>query len=296
MQTFLKTGLLTALTCSLSLTFSACSHHSASTSNSLDKTRELIEQGHYEAALMRLNKALAEAPRDPKVHINLAWLYLYTDDPTHANDEIEKLKTLDPTNPELPHLEGSMLSYKALQEDPADANSINTVTVSPDSVVSNPDKKTMLEAAVDKFKQSLQKDTANYQTYFDLATALNALNQSQEALNALDQGFDFIPKNDLETQVNFEIASCSAHARLQEFDEAIADCKQAGEFTTNPISKQRIEDMIENMKLLHPKAFEKAKDANVSQPDATAPPTDTSALPAAEGDGKGGGAIGEGTD
>src|SRR5262249_26059715 len=98
----------------------------------------------------------------------------------------------------------------------------------------------------------LAKDNRNYQTYFDLAGSLAALDRNGEVLEMLDKGFEYIPSKDLETQVNFEIASCAANAKLQQFEDAIADCQQAQRFTTNPASRERIEEMIENMKLMNP--------------------------------------------
>lgn len=219
-----------------------CSKKADSLSPELVKAKKLIEEGHYEAALMRLNQVLVESPRDPNVHLNLGWLYLYTDDPEHAQLELKKVQELAPDSAEIYHLKGALLSYQG-QHQPE----------------GSPQAQQDLAMAIENFNRALSRDSKNYQTYFDLAGTLNALNRSEEALKILDKGFDYIPASDLETQVNFQIASCSAHAKLQQFDEAIADCRQAEEFTENPASKQRIEDMIENMRLLNPKAVEQAE-------------------------------------
>jgi tetratricopeptide (TPR) repeat protein len=212
-----------------------CSSQPQNMSPELESAKKLINEGHYEAALMRLNQALIQAPRDPNVHLNLGWLYLYTDDPEHAEMELKKAESLAPDLAESYHLRGALQSYRAQHQ-----------------LEGTPRATEELESAVANFKKALSKDDKNYQTYFDLATSLNLLNRSEEALAALDKGFTYIPSNELETQVNFQIASCSAHAKLQQFDEAIADCKQAAEFTENKTSKQRIADMIENMRLLNP--------------------------------------------
>src|SRR5262245_9522500 len=73
-----------------------CSRQTESSSPSLEKAKKLIEEGHYEAALMRLNQVLAETPKDPNVHLNLGWLYLYTNDPNHSELELNKAETLAP--------------------------------------------------------------------------------------------------------------------------------------------------------------------------------------------------------
>lgn len=207
---------------------------SANTEQELERAKKLIAQGNYAEAFMQLNQALSEAPKDPNVHLNLGWLYLYTGDESHAERELETVKSLAPDLAEVYHLQGSIYSYKAQQEkDPAVA-------------------KHNQEEAVTTFQKSLERDGKNYQTYFDMATSLAALDRNEEVLDALDKGFEHIPKQDLETQVNFEIASCSAHAKLQLFEEAIADCEQAQRFTNNPASRERIEEMIQNMKLMNP--------------------------------------------
>jgi tetratricopeptide (TPR) repeat protein len=200
----------------------------------LRKAKQLIEQGNFEEAFVELNQALDQAPRDPNLHINLGWLYLYTNDLDNATKELTQAETLGPNLAETYHLRGAILSYQAQH-------------------TSEPRQSRQLqEEAVQNFKQALQRDEKNHQTYFDLATSLSVLNRQEEALAALDKGFQYIPDKDLETQVNFQIATCAAEAQLQQYDEAIKDCHQALEFTTNPASRERITDMIENMKLMNP--------------------------------------------
>ena len=200
----------------------------------LQQAKRLIDEGNFEAAFIQLNQALNEAPTDPNVHLNLAWLYLYTDNLPHAEKELKQAETLGPDLAETYHLRGSVFQYKAqLAEDPEQ-------------------KATFQEKAIENFNEALQRNKENYQTYFDLATSLSATNEQEKALTALDKGFEYIPTKDLETQVNFQIASCSARAKLQLYEEAIQDCAQALKFTTSPASRDRIEAMIENMKLMNP--------------------------------------------
>lgn len=225
----------------------------------LQKARKLIEAGNFEAAFVMLNQALNEAPKDPNVHLNLGWLYLYTDDIPSAEKELAKAESLGPDLAETYHLKGSLLNYRARHE-------------------KSPKKTEQLEQqAIEQFRQAISRDVGNDQTYFDLATSLTAINRNEEALEVLDKGFDYIPAKDLETQVNFQIASCAAHAKLQLFEEAVQDCEQALRFTTNPASRERIEDMIQNMKLMNPGLSKRLEDLK-SPP----PPEDSNAKQAEE--------------
>jgi tetratricopeptide (TPR) repeat protein len=230
------------------LLYGCKNNSSASTTDELARAKRLIAQGNFSEAFMQLNQALAEAPRDPNVHLNLGWLYLYTGDVPNARKELALAETLGPDLAETYHLKGYLSAYAAQQEKSPQA------------------AKQGQETAIENYRKALERDSNNYQTYFDLAASLAATEQYQEALDVLDKGFDHIPEKDLETQVNFEIASCSAHAKLQMFDEAIADCNQALEFTTRPESKERIEEMIENMKLMNPKLDTKLSPSEAPPP------------------------------
>jgi tetratricopeptide (TPR) repeat protein len=200
----------------------------------LQKAKKLIEQGDFEAAFAQLNQALNEAPKDPNLHLNLGWLYLYTGDPDNAARELAKVESLAPDLAETYHLRGSLLSYRAQKSnDPKQAERFQN-------------------EAITNFNQALEQDPRNNQTYFDLATSLTAINRDDKAVEVLDKGFQYIPDDDLKTQINFQIATCAAHSRLQLYEEAIEDCNQALQFTTNPASRERITEMIENMKLMNP--------------------------------------------
>ncbi len=204
----------------------------------LESAKKLIQGGNYAEAYLRLTRALQDAPQDPSVHLNMGWLYLYTDEVKKAESELAKAQELDSSMADGYHLQGAIAVDQAQKLQ-----------------ASNPARARYLEQqALENFKQSLMRDDKNHQTYFDEASVLMSLNQNDAAVDALDKGFDYIPEKDLETQVNFQVATCSAHARMQRYEDAIADCNQALGFTHSPAAKQRIEDMIENMKLLNPKA------------------------------------------
>lgn len=205
----------------------------------LQHAKKLIEQGNFEAAFVELNKALQDAPKDPNVHLNLGWLYLYTDDVPNATSELAKAESLGPDLAETYHLRGALFSYQAQHQN------------------DNARKESLQLAAIENFRKALEANDKNDQTYFDLATSLSAINRNEDALEVLDKGFEHIPDKDLEMQVNYQIATCAAHSKLQMYEEAIKDCQQALEFTHNPASRERIESMIENMKLMNPGLLEK---------------------------------------
>ena len=231
------TGLFLSLAIGLSgvMALSGCkSDHSADADKELARAKKLIAEGNFNEAFMQLNKALADAPKDPEIHLNLGWLYLYTDDPANAEKELKMAENLAPDLADTYKLRGDFYSYKGERE------------------TNDMDAKADQDEAVKNYEQALQRDSKKYQTYFDLANSLAALGRYDDALGRLDEGFDYIPKKDLETQVNFQIASCSAEIKLKLYDEAIADCQQAYEFTNSPASKDRIEGMIQNMKLMNP--------------------------------------------
>jgi tetratricopeptide (TPR) repeat protein len=211
------------------------SNHSADAEQELARAKKLIAAGNFNEAFLQLNKALADAPRDPQVHLNLGWLYLYTDDPANAERELQMVENLAPDLADTYKLRGDFYSYKAQHDKTSEQAEQDQTT------------------AVRNYEQALQRNPKSSQTYFDMANSLAALSRYEDALEALDKGFDYIPKQDLETQVNFQIASCSAEMKLKLYDEAIADCQQAYEFTNSPASKDRIESMIQNMKLMNPK-------------------------------------------
>lgn len=214
---------------------------SVASEKQLARAKQLIDQGNYEAAFMQLNQALEQAPKDPGVHLNLGWLYLYTDNPANARLELTKVEQLSPELPESYHLQGALLNYEAHQlekEQPRKAEALR-------------------KEAITNYRKALALSPKSYPTYYDLAAGLSALKRHEEALEALNKGFEYIPNAELETQVNFQIASCAAEAELGLYDDALADCEQAKTFTGNPLAREaaeRLEEMIENLRLMAPKS------------------------------------------
>jgi tetratricopeptide (TPR) repeat protein len=203
----------------------------------LKSIKNLIDQGDFPEAFLRLNKALNLEPNSPDVHINLAWLYLYTENLPRARKEIQIIKTLAPNALDLPHLEGTLSQHQAhnleLAGQKGQAASLH-------------------QAAILKLRNALAQNRQSPQVYFDLASSLSAIGKNEEAMSLLDKGFDFISNDDLETQVNFQISICSLHAKMELINEAILDCEQAASFATTLEAKNRIKQLVENMKLLNP--------------------------------------------
>ena len=198
----------------------------------LEAAREAIGDGDYQTAYAALNQALAASPEDPAVHFNLGWVYLYTNEPLKARAELDKLERLKPDSAEYHHLRGALYAKLDQHKD-----------------------------AVPEYRAALAKSPADFHLYMELANSLSSLNQDEQALDVLGEGFDHIPENDLDSQVDFTLASCSANSRLKHFGDAIEDCQQAldalnvrdkglkAESATEK-EKQRIRDMISNMCLI----------------------------------------------
>jgi tetratricopeptide (TPR) repeat protein len=257
----LQSSIMTLALIAFSSCLFACSNSDKEGSQvNLEEARQLIKQGSYAAAFLRLNHALEQAPRDPEIHLNLGWLYLYTNDDVRAENEWKKADELAPKRAEVAHLKGAILTDLAQRASQKKEMEEST---------------RLYQQAVEYLERSLKENSKNYQTYFDLANAYLSLEEAQKALDALDTGFDHIPQHDLETQVEFEIASCTAHAKLGLYNEAIADCKQAEEFTSSAESKQRIHDLIEDMNLLNPPAAKNQNEILKTEPmDPKAPSAD----------------------
>lgn len=202
----------------------------------LERARQAIREGNYEAAFLALQSALATSPRDPQVHLDLGWLYLYMDEPAKTRAELEQLEGLDPDPAKVKHLQGALLAELDQHED-----------------------------AVRLYEDAMKGQPRNAKLYFDLATSQMALNRNEAALSTLEEGFEYIPPDDLQSQVNFTLASCAVNSRLKNFEAAISDCEQAAEFEQNPEARQRITEMIHNMMLI--------RDIEEDMPGGTAEPS-----------------------
>ncbi|MEM0950515.1 MAG: tetratricopeptide repeat protein [Cyanobacteria bacterium P01_H01_bin.74] len=227
--------------------------NAAAVQEELQGIRGLIEAGNFQEAFLRLNGALDIDPKNPKIHLNLAWLYLYTKDMQKALQEISTLRKLSPDLPEIDHLQGVF-----------DQNQAQQLQQNGQPLVGEQ----LHKQAVFRLQKALNHDKNNHQIFFDIATSLSAIDRNQEALSFLDSGFDYIPTADLETQVNFQIAICALHAKMNMFEEAILDCEQAATFANTDAAKERIVNLIENMKLLNPgfELPENAKKLDALQP------------------------------
>ncbi len=228
MQSVLRRFLVAVCAVVLMTTLPACkrTHGAArvpdgSSSAYLEQARDAMRKGDYEQAILSLQTALAKSPYDPEVHLNLGWLYLYTNEPGKTRQELVRLEALSPDPYKLAHLRGAL--YATLDQHPD---------------------------AIAWYKKALKGQGHNSKLYFDMATSLLALNRNQEALDMLDKGFEYIPQDDLQSHVNFALASCTANSRLKNFEAAITDCQHAAEFEQNPESRQRINEMIANMQLI----------------------------------------------
>lgn len=224
-----------------------------------DKARQLIEQGDYDKAYGILNSALADAPKDPNLHLNLGFWYLYTNNIEKARKELTKAEELGPDLAETWHLRGALSAWQA--ENSHDDNASYQA----------------LENSVEQYQQALAKDGGNYQTYFDLADSLLNLGRPEEAVQILDKGYAHIPhpgddegadakENARQTRFNFKSALCTAQASLENYQQAVEACKQAREFAASKEDREHIDEITENMRLMSPSKAPGNANASAPQP------------------------------
>jgi Flp pilus assembly protein TadD len=189
------------------------------TTSPVERAERLIQLGDYQGAFLHLNQALSTKPDDPGIHVNLGWVYLYTDEPDKATEELTKAFALQPKSPKALHLKGAILSYLDQDED-----------------------------ARQNYQEALKADDQNPQLHFHLADSFNKLNQSKQALAEYEKALKLAPKG--ESPASYLFAICSTHYRLKDLTKAEGYCKQAASLATDPDEKQRITDFVENLKLL----------------------------------------------
>lgn len=222
---------LVAFTC---LTLGACSRPKPIDSSSeghLQEAKQLIQRGDYQAAFLHLNEALRINPQDPQLHRNMGWLYLYTDEPEKATEELKKLESLRPDAAETDYLAGAIYSYLDQHKD-----------------------------AVAYYQKALAKKPENPQLYYDLATSLGELNQPRDAIQYFEAGMALLPKDDNNRQTNFLYSLCTAHYALKEFDKAAKRCDEAMALTTDPQERGHISDFVNNLKLIQSLEEDKTAD------------------------------------
>lgn len=187
----------------------------------LRKAQRLIQAGDFEAAYMQLAEALHKSPEDPEVHLNLGWLYLYTDETAKAQEELKQLTRMRPKDAGTYHLRGAL--YDHLEQYPD---------------------------AIRNYRQAEALKSDNPRLYFDMAEAQASLNQNEASVATLKKGFDLLDKGDKESQLNFLFAICAAQSRMQQFDQAIETCSDAARISPSEAEREHIDDFINNMKLI----------------------------------------------
>ncbi|MGE0201099.1 MAG: tetratricopeptide repeat protein [Candidatus Melainabacteria bacterium] len=191
----------------------------------LDMAKKLIKQGNYDEAYIHLSNALQMSPYDPTVYQNLGWMYLYNDEPDRVKAELDKLKKLAPDDPETHYLAGALLARLEQHEDALEEYEAARKAM-PDNAESAP------------------------HLAFDTATSQSALNRHEEALKTLQTGLKRVPEKDASQQTNFWYAICSEQYKLKQFRAALESCSKAMAVSPSDEEKQRIQDLIENLKLL----------------------------------------------
>ena len=214
--------------------FSGGGGGNASSEQHLQKAQQAIDRGDFQTAYEQLNQALTINPKDPEIHRNLGWLYIYSGKPDEAKRQLDALHEIAPEAPGTYHLRGGLLSHLNQQQD----------------AVEN------FEKALDATEEGGQlpeesetQEALKSRLYFDMATSLSALQEHDDALKTLKEGFRYVSKEDRADQTNFQMAICSEHYSLKEFDNAYEACEKAMVLTEDEEEKERINDFIQNMKL-----------------------------------------------
>jgi tetratricopeptide (TPR) repeat protein len=185
----------------------------------LKNAQSLIKQGNYEQAYLNLYQALTISPRDPDVHIDLGWLYLYTDQPEKAHEELVSAFDSRPGYGRGYHLKGAIYSYLEQPED-----------------------------AIASYNQALKTEIKNPELHYDLAQSYLELNEYQEARMELSTALKMLPKDADKTRYLFGL--CSVHYQLKNLSKAEDYCEDAIKQAKNPEERQQILDFTENLKLM----------------------------------------------
>lgn len=185
------------------------------------RAQGMMRIGNYKGAYEELTQALSLSPQDPFIHLNLGWLYLFTEEPDKATQELKKVLELEPDLPEASHLRGAIYSRLGQEED-----------------------------ALAAYNQALPALANSPDLQFDRAKSLEALTRYPEALATLEKALAVAEQNKEPTLTRYHFAQCSVYYKMKQLKKAQTACDLAAEETPDPAERQRITDFSENLKLL----------------------------------------------
>ncbi len=198
-----------------------------------------LQRGNYHRALTTLSRLMKDDPHNAQLHLDMAWVYLYTNQTEKAIQEVQRVQEQEPQNKGIYHIRGAI--YQALGEH---------------------------VDALDDYNTALKYDINNPDLHGRVAEVFMALNEPEAALREYDVALRLQPEAG-----KYEFGRCMAYRRLQQNDKAIAACENALQLTPAEAEKAQIQEVIENMKLLD--ALQDEKPASEEKVEATPPRSET---------------------
>lgn len=177
-----------------------------------------LQQGNFHQALLELNQVLKEDPNNIKVHIDLAWIYLYTDQLDKAVGEMHQINALaqDQQTSEIFALKGAIYQKAEQWVD-----------------------------ALEAYNEALKTDVNNPKLHEEVASVFLELNEPESALREYIVALKLDPDNS-----SYEFGRCMAYRQLKNYASAIGACESAIALSDSEQEKDQIQSVIETTKLL----------------------------------------------
>ncbi len=175
-----------------------------------------LESGDVYKALRELQQVLSQDPNNSQVHVDLGWVYLYTDDLDKALAQLNKASQLDLNNPDLHYLRGAIYHRTGQWVD-----------------------------ALEEYNHALKTDINNPQLHADIAEVFLLLNNPDGALKE----FDVASRLDKDNG-DYVFGECRSYRQLKRYDQAILACRQALQLTNEPQAREKIQEVAHTIELL----------------------------------------------
>jgi tetratricopeptide (TPR) repeat protein len=184
----------------------------------LQQAEEHLKSGQFHKALVELRQILKHDPQNIQVHVDLAWVYLYTDDMEKALEELQIIHELDSEYDKAYYLKGAI--YHRLEQ---------------------------WEDALENYNEALKSDINNPELHYDIANVFLKLNFPDAALKEFDVALKLSPETSA-----YQFGRCMAFRQMKQYNDAIGACEQAIASSLDQEKKEheRIQEVIEGIKLL----------------------------------------------
>jgi tetratricopeptide (TPR) repeat protein len=174
-----------------------------------------LHAGKYYKALSELKEALAKDPGNATVHVELGWVYLYTNQMDKASAELKLLESLG-NPPSVHYLKGAFLA-----------------------------KLGQWVNALEEYNEALNTDPDNPKLHADIAHAFLQINEPEDALREYSIAVKLDPNDDSNL-----FGQCMGYRQLGHYKEAITACQQAMALSSDAQEKDQIQTVIQNIQLL----------------------------------------------